>query len=58
MGSWSEHTKRTLSFNRSSTTQEKTKAHKVHKACRCLLIIDKTHRRVGAQARKAHINYG
>ena len=46
MVNWSKHTKRTLPFNRSNTTPDKTKAHKVHKARRCILIIGKARRRV------------
>ena len=59
MVNWSKHTKCTLPFNRSNTTPDKTKTHKVwlwvrvqlqslkvHKARRCILIIGKARRRV------------
>ena len=52
MVNWSEHTKRTLPFNCSNTTQNKTKAR------RRVLIIGKARRCVGEEARKTRINYG
>ena len=44
MVNWSEHTKRTLPFNCSNTTQNKTKARKARR--RCVLIVGKPCRRV------------
>ena len=49
MVNWSEHTKRTLPFNCSNTTQDKTKARKARKARRRVLIMGKARRREGAQ---------
>ena len=61
MVNWSEYTKRTLPFNFSNTTQDKTKARKErngHRRVRRVgaLIIGKARRL--SQARKACINYG
>ena len=44
MVNWSKHTKRTLPFNCRSTTQDKTKARKVQRRVRRILIIGKARR--------------
>ena len=50
MVNWSEHTKRTLPFNCSNTTQDKINARKALKACRCVGRV--------SIISKARINYG
>ena len=44
MVNWSKHAKRTLPFNCRSTTQDKTKARKVQRRVRRILIIGKARR--------------